>query len=70
MYVPSLAVNLLSVSRLVNNGLCVTFDSDGCKMFHSQDFSTKGEVVAIGTCINGIYKLDVNDSSRGLGNYA
>ena len=64
MYVPNLAVNLLSVSRLVNKGLCVTFDPDGCKMYSNKDFSIEGKIVATGTCVNGIYKLVVNDSSN------
>lgn len=56
MHVPQLSSNLLSVSKMVEKGLTVTFSSDGCSIYES--------CKVVGSCIgtaknrNGIFVLD------------
>lgn len=42
LYVPEVAVNLLSVGQLIKNGNNVTFESDGCKIFNKV-----GQLIAV-----------------------
>lgn len=60
LYVPNLAVNLLSVSQLVSKNFTVLFDAKGCKIFHAEDFHAEGDVMATASNVNGLYKLDVD----------
>lgn len=51
LHIPSLAQNLLSVSKLNDVGVQVTFVHDGCKM-------TRGSIIlAKGECIGILYRL-------------
>lgn len=38
-YIPNLAVNLLSVSKLVENGFSVVFTPSGCTIYHDETFT-------------------------------
>ncbi|KAI5646260.1 gag-polypeptide of LTR copia-type domain-containing protein [Phthorimaea operculella] len=57
MLVPKLAMNLLSVSKLVKGGLNILFDKKGCHLFNDKNFEVKGEVVGHACNVNGVYKL-------------
>jgi hypothetical protein len=59
IYVPQLSTNLLSVSRMVEKGLVVTFSTGECKIYHQNDYSIHGDAKATATNVGGIYKLDV-----------
>lgn len=54
LHIPDLAVNLLSVYRMVKNGNTVTFNAEGCTIFDAY-----GEVIAKCREKNGTYKLRV-----------
>uniref|UniRef100_A0A146LH62 Retrovirus-related Pol polyprotein from transposon TNT 1-94 n=3 Tax=Lygus hesperus TaxID=30085 RepID=A0A146LH62_LYGHE len=56
--VPEISASLLSVSQMVKNGLTVTFDSSGCRIFLQEECSVKGQPVARGSECGGVYKLD------------
>lgn len=53
LYVPGIAANLLSVSKIVKNGHKVTFNANGCKVT-----DTSGNIIATATEEGGIYKLN------------
>lgn len=53
LFVPELAANLLSVSRLVESGYDVKFDTRGCQIL----CKTSGKSIAKGYCKNGLYRL-------------
>ncbi|KAI8440645.1 hypothetical protein MSG28_001854 [Choristoneura fumiferana] len=57
-FVPKLSANLLSVSKLVQMGLTVTFNREGCFIF--RECRVLGQPVASATNNRGIYKLDQN----------
>lgn len=63
VYVPELRANLLSVSKMVGKGHSVVFHNEKCSIYDSDDFDTKGEVVATATLKNGLYELDVEECS-------
>ncbi|KAG5874427.1 hypothetical protein JTB14_034379 [Gonioctena quinquepunctata] len=52
-HVPDIAVNLLSVSRITQQGHSVKFTKTGCQIV-----SSDGEIIATGSNKNGIFKLD------------
>lgn len=52
-YVPGICVNLLSVSQIVQRGHEVVFSKNGCKIFDA-----KKKVIATGSLINNMFKLD------------
>lgn len=53
LHVPELAVNLLSVSRIAENGNVVIFDKKGCTIKNEKD-----EVLAYCKQANGVYRLE------------
>lgn len=71
VFVPNSSVNLLSVSKMVEKYLCVTFTKAGCKIVYTDSFKCTGKIIATAACVNGIYKIDViakeNETARRLG---
>lgn len=63
LYIPGLATNLLSVSKLNQNGFDVLFTSKGASIFPSGGCQVTGNVIATGSCNKGMYKLDVSSST-------
>lgn len=57
LYVPKLAANLPSASRIVENGNVVTFDQDGCTITNKRN-----EVIASCKVSNGMYKIQSIDN--------
>ncbi|CAH2083649.1 unnamed protein product [Euphydryas editha] len=57
LYVPDLAVNLLSVSTIVNSGYKVTFTQRGCDVHDSHD-----KFICSATLNNKLYTLDTENS--------
>lgn len=61
LYVPQLAANLISISKLSELGLMVTFKNDICKI------STKsGKILGTARKSKGMYKLDIAKSKEKL----
>lgn len=54
--VPNLTTNLISVSRLIQNGNKVHFTDDSCHIYNK-----KRELVATASLINGVYKLNLKE---------
>lgn len=52
--VPKLAANLLSVSKITENGNRVVFDREGCSIINSRN-----EKIAYANLINGMYCLPI-----------
>lgn len=63
LYVPDLAVNLLSVSKLVEKGLIVVFSPKGASILLNNGCRVTGSVVATASNHKGMYKLDVPQNS-------
>ena len=61
LYVPDLSTNLLAVSCIVMNGYSVLFTPKGCILKLAD-----GRVVATGTLINGLIKLEQKDHDKSL----
>ena len=59
LYVPELSSNLLSVGRIVSHGYSVLFTSKGCTVK-----SADNRIVATGTLINGLFKLEQKKQSK------
>lgn len=59
---PELTTNLLSVSRLIEQGNFVEFNSDQCKIYNKHR-----ELVATADLINGVYKLNIDRRGDFLG---
>ncbi|KAG8226784.1 hypothetical protein J437_LFUL002830 [Ladona fulva] len=59
VFVPGLATNLLSVSKMAKNGLSVVFSNEKCRIFRNENLSVQGDEVATATDTGGIYRLDV-----------
>lgn len=57
LYIPGISVNLLSVSKLVQQGLTITFNRDGCYFFKS--CKVEGQPIATASNYRGIYRLNV-----------
>lgn len=57
MFVPNLSANLLSVSKLCQNGFTVKFNENGC-FIYDRDCEISGNYLIKAVCSNGIYKLD------------
>ena len=55
-YVPGIAANLLSVSKMVQKGLTLVFNREGCKVY--QDCAVQGDPCATATLVRGMYRLD------------
>lgn len=53
LFVPKLAMNLLSISQIVSRGNSVIFDKNGCKILDSN-----GEIMETASLESGMYKLD------------
>lgn len=60
LYVPDLAVNLLSGSRICNKGFRVNFSKDSCEV----SSESTGETIATGTEEDGLYKLRQYDRPK------
>ncbi|XP_039313806.1 uncharacterized protein LOC105196674 isoform X1 [Solenopsis invicta] len=60
VYVPDLKTNLLSVSKMVNNGHVVVFNSTGCQVYDAENCLIKGEIVVTASYHNGLYRLDTS----------
>lgn len=57
MHVPGLAVNLLSVSQIVQSGNVVVFDSDGCSIYNGDK-----ERVLFCKSKNGVYEVEADEN--------
>lgn len=57
-YVPSVATNLLSVSKLTEKGYAVVFDKNGCKAYDDSCFKVQGKEEFSGTLKEGLYVLN------------
>lgn len=57
MFVPNLSANLLSVSKLCQDGYIVQFNNEGCFLY-DKDCKTFGNYLIKIACTNGIYKLE------------
>lgn len=55
LYVPDLATNLLSVSKIIESGCTVKFNEKGCIIRNSN-----GEIAATADRVNGTYRLNTN----------
>ena len=55
MYVPSIEKNLIYVSTIIDNDMKVEFDKYKC---HVKDVQDHYKVIAIGSGLDGLYKLD------------
>lgn len=62
LYVPGLATNLLSVSKLTEKGFDVLFTSKGASIFQSGGCQVTKPVIATGSRHNGMYRLDIKRS--------
>ena len=58
LYVPQLAANLLSVSKIASKGNTVIFNSNGCTIRNPRD-----EIIAYASAENGAYKLCTNNET-------
>lgn len=58
-YIPDLCANLLSVSQIVKNNNEVIFNKNGCRIV-----SENGALIATGTLVNNMFKLDVKSRSK------
>lgn len=56
MHVPELAVNLLSVSQIVQNGNTVIFNSDGCTIYNA-----KNERLLFSRPKGGVYRVEADN---------
>ena len=56
MYVPGIKNNLIYVSAITNNDMKVEFDKYKC---HVKDVQDHYRVIATGSILGGLYKLDV-----------
>lgn len=61
-FVPGLSANLLSVSNLSDKGMMTVFDKKRCYIL-DDTASITGDIVATGTRVGGLYKLDVDDAA-------
>lgn len=59
LYIPELSTNLLSVSRLINNGFCVKFTKEGCTINDGL-----GVFVGFACLQNGMYRLKVTSGEN------
>lgn len=59
--VPALTTNLLSVSQLIQKGNKVDFSEENCKVYNKS-----GHLVATATLTNGVYKLNMPDTTVAL----
>lgn len=59
--VPELKTNLLSVSKMVENGHTVIFDKSGCKIYDDEDCKVEGVAAVTASKSNGLYRLDVSN---------
>lgn len=53
LHVPDLGMNLLSIKKIVDHQNSVVFDNAGCRILNSAK-----EVIATGSQVNGLYRLD------------
>lgn len=63
LHVPNLAVNLLSVHKMVSKGNIVTFDKNGCTIYDNEK-----RQIAKCSAQNGVYKLKTNVENCMLSN--
>lgn len=61
MYVPDIAANLLSVSKLTEKGWIVVFDNEKCRIYNKDECKIQGKYKVSATKIDGIYRLDQQD---------
>ena len=54
-YVPEIVKNIISISRLTNDGFKLLFENNGCSIFLNK------ELFGHGTLVNGLYVLDMHD---------
>ncbi|KAJ0171887.1 hypothetical protein K1T71_012650 [Dendrolimus kikuchii] len=57
LYVPGLAINLLSVSAMVKKGLKLIFNSQGCVIYN-----TEGNLICSATLVNNLYCLNLENN--------
>lgn len=58
-YIPEMCANLLSIPRIVLQGLEAVFNASGCKIYNK-----KREIVATGSFVNNMFKLDIDSNSE------
>lgn len=62
LFVPGICANLLSVREMIRSGLRVDFDCDGCSIK-----SSNGTVLATAVEVNGMYRMELESTSCGIG---
>jgi len=58
VHVPDLAINLLAVHKIAQEGKTVLFDEQGCRIVNQQLKVNPKNVIATATAVNGLYCLD------------
>lgn len=58
LFVPNIAANLLSVSKIAERGYILVFDDTGCRIYKKSDVNIIGSCEFTATQVNGVYKLD------------
>ncbi|KAJ8709420.1 hypothetical protein PYW07_009246 [Mythimna separata] len=58
LYVPKVAANLLSVSKMAADGYVLVFDTNKCSVYRKDNINVTGSCDVTATNVDGIYKLD------------
>lgn len=58
IYVPDIAANLLSVSKMTEMDLVVVFDKDKCRIYDKTECKIKGNYKVSASNVDGVYRLD------------
>lgn len=58
LYVPNVAANLLSVSKVAEKGYVLVFDINKCHIYRKDNVSVTGSCDLTATNVDGIYKID------------
>ena len=62
VHVPDLAINLLAVNRIAQEGKTVLFDKKGCRIVNQQVKVNPKSVIGTATEVNGLYRLNCKQS--------
>src|ERR1700733_3648096 len=62
VHVPELAINLLAVNKIAQEGKTVLFDKEGCSIVNQKIKVNPRNVVGTATVVNGLYRLNCKQS--------